>query len=264
MFAGFSQQALLHELLHAPHTAIIPLADTQFIERPGLWQVITPSLKQGGLNEVICSDIAGNDATIEATIDQAIAPYRKHDVRFRFTVCPGATPEDLGERLVRRGLFPSETIGLVCATDDLEATADYASDVTVEEVDLKNVDEFTHVMVEGWQMNASAGDALHRRMLADPARRNRLFVAKRNGALAAASGYVALDKSAQLIGAVTLPGHRGHGVYRALVHARLRHARARGIRLATTLARAETSAPILSRLQFHKVCSIWMYLSGQF
>lgn len=264
MFAGFSQQALIHELLHAPHTAIIPLADTQIVERPGLWQVITPSLKQGGMNEVICSEIAGDEAAIEAAIDRAIAPYRRHDVRFRFTVCPGATPEDLGERLVRRGLFPSETIGLVCATDDLDATADAASDVTVEEVDLKNVDDFTHVMVEGWQMNASAADALHRRMLADPARRQRLFIARRNGALAAASGYVALDKSAQLIGAVTLPGHRGHGVYRALVHARLRHARDRGIRLATTLARAETSAPILSRLQFHKVASIWMYLSGRF
>jgi GNAT superfamily N-acetyltransferase len=263
MFAGFSQEALVHELLHAPRAAIVPLPDTQISERPGMWQVVTPSLKQGGLNEVICSNLDGDDATIDATLDRAIAIFRQHDLQFRITVCPGATPSDLGQRLQRRGLVPSETLGMV-GTTEVPEIDELSGEVTVEEVDLSNVDDFTHVMVEGWQMSPAAADALHRRMLAQPARRSHLFIAKRAGELAGASGYVALERSAQLLGAVTLPDHRGHGVYRALVHARLRHARARGITLATTLARATTSAPILTRRNFHTVCSIWMYLSGPF
>jgi hypothetical protein len=42
----------LREVLEPPRRAFIPLSDTQVIERPGWLQLITPSLRQGGLNEV--------------------------------------------------------------------------------------------------------------------------------------------------------------------------------------------------------------------
>ncbi len=58
-----------------------------------------------------------------------------------------------------------------------------------------------------------------------------------------------------LFGGATLPAARGLGVYRALVHARLEDAAARGTPVAVTQAGRE-SRPILERLGFREVCRI--------
>ncbi len=55
---------------------------------------------------------------------------------------------------------------------------------------------------------------------------------------------------ARLNGAVTLPAHRGHGLYTAIVAARCRIAAAHGATLALSHAHQDTSAPILERLGF--------------
>jgi GNAT superfamily N-acetyltransferase len=119
--------------------------------------------------------------------------------------------------------------------------AEDAGQVAVDEVTLANVDEFTRVMAEGWEMDPGPLDVLHRRMLEDPARRNQSFIARHGGVAAAVASYAAAERSAYLIGAVALPAFRGRGLYRALVNARLRHAAARGLTLATSRARAATS-----------------------
>ena len=59
-----------------------------------------------------------------------------------------------------------------------------------------------------------------------------------------------------------LPAMRGRGVYRALIAARLRQALAAGIAVATTQARAGTSAPILARLGFVTLTEIEFYRRG--
>lgn len=252
MIAGFSFEDILHEALVAPRGALVPLPDTQIIERPGWWQMITPSLTRGGMNEVACTELPEESA--DAVIDETLATYARQGLRFRWTVRPGARPADLAERLARRGLERSEA--LVMARSTAGAPAEYDEFVTVEEVGPANVDDFTRVMAEGWGAEPGPLDALHRRLLADPAGRNRLFLARHRGAAAATASYMASERSAYLVGAVALPAHRGRGLYRALVHARLRHAEARGLALATSVARAETSAPILARLGFETVCSV--------
>jgi GNAT superfamily N-acetyltransferase len=78
---------------------------------------------------------------------------------------------------------------------------------------------------------------------------------------AATASYFAFPRSAHLLGGVVLPQHRGSGLYRALVAARLGHARARGISLATTHARESSSAPILERLGFATICRFQRYFS---
>jgi GNAT superfamily N-acetyltransferase len=60
------------------------------------------------------------------------------------------------------------------------------------------------------------------------------------------------------MGGVVLPALRGRGVYRALVSARLEHARSRGISLATCQA-GRMSAPILERLGFETVCRFLVF-----
>lgn len=253
MITGLSPEQLLHEVLVAPRAGLVPLADTQIIERPGWWQIITPSLAQGGMNEIDCSELPDGDA--EAIIDEALASYRRLGIRFRWMVGPGRTrPLDLAARLARHGLERSESFGMARPTSG--AAPEDGGAITVDEVGLANVDDFTRVMAEGWKMDAGPLDALHRRMLADPARRQHMFVARDEGVAAAVAGYVALDRSAYLVGAVALPGHRGRGLYRALVNARLRHAEAHGLAVATSVARAATSAPILARLGFESVCPI--------
>lgn len=252
MLAGFTHEELLHEALVAPRSAIVPLPDTKIIERPGWWQMITPSLTRGGMNEVACTELPEGEA--DAIIDETIASYRRLGLLFRWTVRPGDKPDDLAERLERRGLVRSEGLAMARATSGVPPADE--GPITVDEVTLANVDDFTHVMAEGWGADPAQLDPLHRKMLTDPASRSHLFVARYEGAAAAVAGYSALDRSAYLVGAVALPAHRGRGLYRALVNARLRHAEARGLPLATSVARSDTSAPILARLGFEVVASM--------
>ena len=58
-----------------------------------------------------------------------------------------------------------------------------------------------------------------------------------------------------LFGGAVLPEWRGRGVYKALVHARLRDAAERGTPVAVTQA-GSMSRPILERLGFREVCRI--------
>lgn len=259
MLAGFSKDEILHELFVAPRAALIPLPDTQIIERPGWWQLVTPSLRHGGLNEVMCTELA--DADADAVIDAALAPYQKNDAHFRWTLVPGSQPADIAERLARRGLIRSEALAMARHTADVPPPDAAASGLSVEAVTLANVDDYTRVMAEGWHSDPAPLDAQHRRMLAKP--EQRLFVVRKDGAAVAAGSYVALRRSAYFFGAVTLPAYRKHGIYRELVHARLRHAAEQGLKLATTLARAGTSAPILTQLGFALVSPIPLYVNFQ-
>jgi GNAT superfamily N-acetyltransferase len=67
---------------------------------------------------------------------------------------------------------------------------------------------------------------------------------------AGAGGYGLVNDVARFWGTAVVPEFRGRGVYRALVHARMAEARARGARLVLVKARESTSSPILQRLGF--------------
>ena len=141
------------------------------------------------------------------------------------------------------------------ATSDEPAS----SAIVVEEIDQSRIGELTRVLETGWSVAPGSLAALHRRYVEHPARRQRFFLARRDGEPAGAAGYVALERSAYLVGGVVLPEHRGRAVYAALVRARLAHAHARGLAVATSVAKESTSAPILAHLGFKTVCSISVY-----
>jgi len=75
------------------------------------------------------------------------------------------------------------------------------------------------------------------------------FAAIVDGAVAGVARAVDMAGGVALMGAVVLPAFRGHGAYRALVHARWRHAAARGTPLLVVQA-GPMSSPILERLGF--------------
>lgn len=63
-----------------------------------------------------------------------------------------------------------------------------------------------------------------------------------------------------LWGGSTLPAHRGQGVYTALLDARIRYARAIGLRYVGMYARVDTSAPIVIAKGFHVVGEMaWLF-----
>ncbi|MGN6106450.1 MAG: GNAT family N-acetyltransferase [Kofleriaceae bacterium] len=248
MLPAWPSSAIEDELFAMPRRAFVALADLRVIERPGWLQIVTPSFKRGGFNGV--SFCALDEAGVDAAIDAAIAEYHALGIQFRWTVTPDCRPADLAERLARRGLARSWSCGLARSTANLP---DAPSEVRVEEVDHATIDAYTRVMAEGWQDDPAPLAVAHAAVLAEPARRHRLYLAYCDGEPAAAASYVAFPRSAYLLGAVALPQFRRRGLYRALVIARLRAAAARGLELAISHAREETSAPVLERMGFERI-----------
>lgn len=286
MAAALSEQEILDEVMVVTRRSFPLLPDLRLIERPGWMQILTPSIKTGALNEVVFSALDERDA--DAVIDATVAEYRALGLKFRWSVGPGSAPADLGERLARRGLTGSWGRGMARATASPPGDHDPAVEVIatnatslgavvdavgrgtgrpttalldtddpaieVAEVDATTLGAFSDVMARGWEMDPGQTAELNAQIFAAPERRQHMFLAYRHGEPVATASYVAFPRSAYLIGGVVLPAHRGHGLYRALVVARLAHARARGIELATSHARESSSAPILERMGFATVC----------
>lgn len=244
------QDELLDEVLAGARAALVPLPDLRVIERPGWLQIVTPSFRAGGFNEVVFSVM--DEAEADAAIDSAIDEYRRLGIAFRWRVAPGSKPDDLADRLARRGLEQTMVRGMArSAADPPEPPS---GPVRVDEVDEQNLDLFTRVMAEGWGTDPGPLDAANRAIMGQSGRAHHLFLARYRDEPAAAATYVACPRSAYLLGGVVLPRFRGRGLYRALVGARLLHAAARGIQLATAQAREATSAPILEGVGFATVC----------
>ena len=257
MLAGWSNEELVHEALIAPRGAYVALPDTRVITRPGWFQLITPSLRRGGLNEVGHAVLAPDEA--DAVIDATIAEYARLGLLFRWSVPPDSAPEDLAERLAARGLDRGECVVMAGLTD---RAATPRAGVTVELVGADTVDEFNGAMARGWDMDPAPLAVLSHKLIAEPERGQFLFLARHQGEPAGTATYASVGRSAYLMGAVVLPQYRGLGLYRALIEARLSHAASRGLTLATSQARAETSAPILAHLGFVTVCRFPVFTSA--
>ena len=231
---------LVEEVLTASRRAQLCMPDTVVVERDGWYQVSTPSLTQGAVNEVVTWALDERDA--DRVVDETLAGYAGR--RFRWSVLPGA--EHLVERLAGRGLVRGEVWGMARDTSPIDAPPD----VAVERA--AGPEEFAGVMAEGWEMDGAPLEQLHRIAFAD--RRFRFCLARAGGEAGGCASYCALGTSAYLMGGVVLPRFRRRGLYRAMVSARLRDAAAEGIPLAVTHARASTSGPLLAHLGFEVVC----------
>ncbi|HYO65413.1 MAG TPA: GNAT family N-acetyltransferase, partial [Archangium sp.] len=102
----------------------------------------------------------------------------------------------------------------------------------------------------------------NRVVLTHPGRRHHFFLARYRGVPAGPAGLVTFERSVYLLGGVVLPAFRGRGLYRALVTGRLHYAAGRGIRFATTHARASTSGPLLERFGFETLCRFPIFTNG--
>jgi hypothetical protein len=238
-----SRDEILTEIIERPRNGYVPVPDLRVIKRPGWQQLITPSLKTGGLNEVSFAQLDAGD--IERVIDETIAEYRALGCRFMWRVGPDSTPA-LRDALARRGLAHTVSNGMARSTD-LAAVSD--ARITVEPVTAANIDAFTHATAEGWGMEPGPLAPVHARVLSHGTAHH-MFLARYDGEPAATAAAIVNPRSVYLVGGVTLARFRGRGMYRALVVARMQF----GVPLATSHARSDTSAPILERLGFETLC----------
>src|SRR5262249_19795941 len=88
--------------------------DTRIVERPGWYQIITPSAPRNTQNEIIFSQLEEKDA--DGVIDETIATYRACGQATKWSVGPWTRPSDFGERLARRGFQSWEVRGMGCYT----------------------------------------------------------------------------------------------------------------------------------------------------
>ncbi len=222
--------------------------DTRIIERPGWYQVVTPSAR-AYLNEVLLSQVEPEDA--ERIIDETIATYRESGARTRWNVGPRTQPPDFGRRLERRGFqaVPLRAMGIDTAT----AFEPPSGGIRVEEIDRGALDGFVVAMLRGWSMaedQVAEEVRTHAAALAREPRVIHFYGATMDGECVATAGLVLHADFGYFIGGQVHERARGLGLYRGLVAARLALLRARGMGYAVTHAYAATSAPILEHLGF--------------
>lgn len=254
------QRAKIEETFLAPVGCTLAARDTRIVERDGWYQVITPSSGSVVGNEIVVSRVAAADADV--VVRQTIATYAAAGVPFRWSVGPLTEPDGFGAILQAHGFRRSEGRGMAIAPADWVA-GDARPDVEVEPITAETLGEYLATSNAGWELPAASGDDAtarlddHVRALATG--RYHLFLARRGGEPAGSAGFITKPRSAYLVGGVVLSAHRGTGVYRALLDARLRGIAALGLPLATTMARESTAAPILARLGFETLFHSQMY-----
>ncbi|GAA0622251.1 hypothetical protein HPO96_28460 [Kribbella sandramycini] len=177
--------------------------------------------------------------------------------KLRWWVDARTAPSDTAEALLRNGFRQIEELEiLACDVTDVEALAErleVPSDVQVRAAaDLETIQRAAAVDTEifGWSGPTQRALELEFAAVTRGERSSPRFVAEIDGELVASSGYTLMGDIVGLWGAGVLEKARGRGVYRALIAARCRAARADGAELALVTARTTTSAPTLRRAGF--------------
>jgi GNAT superfamily N-acetyltransferase len=243
--------------IQAPLAAGYVHPDTQVVEKPGWFQVITPSA-QGFLNEIAYSVVEPEDA--ERVIDDSIATYRALRKPVKWSVGPWTRPADFVERLRRRGFFGWDVRGMGIAT---AASIAAPSAIEIVEVDASTVDHYVELTLRGWSAPMDQIETVRQAHLASlrhEPRTMHFFGAILNGQWVGTASLMVRGTYGYLYLTQVLEQARGKGAYRALVAARLAALRARGIEYAVTQAREATSAPILEHFGFETLfrSSCWM------
>jgi hypothetical protein len=234
------------EAIAAMARAYFPMPGQHVIARPDWFQVITPSVHHGTLNGIERARVRGD---VDAIIDAAIGEYRALGCKFRWTVPPGSAPDDLGERLERRGLARREIVAMARVSSKPLAEV---GGVTVERVTLETLDAFVGVMSSGWGGDLGEVRAQYEAGFEHQA----MHLARIGGEPAGGATTHVFARSAYLRGGVVLPQFRRRGVYRAMVAARVAACEREVV---TSAANPETSAPILARMGFIEVARYAAY-----
>src|SRR6185437_1590051 len=178
---------------------------------------------------------------------------------------PSTQPPNVSDLLAARGLKP--TIfweGL--ALQDLAWPYPDPPEVRVEQLSAENVDDYITVSMRDYMSEDVRIErmAAAKRLIADGQREASVFIAYYNGEPAGCSVMRVEPRGVvYLRNAFVLDAFQGRGLYVAMVGARLAHARAAGCLAAVVQAQRQSSAPILKKRGFVKVCELVGHTRGE-
>jgi hypothetical protein len=193
---------------------------------------------------------------------QELVPAEKRRV---WWVGPGARPNTIGELLLARGFTLARDGPEVRAMVLTAAPPDLVAGVEVRRVG--SYDDFAAAREVQWEAfgvpeDRRAAQREHMRTEYDDSVEHGIpvtFLASLDGRPAATGMAIPSDRGIFLVAGATASWARGRGLYRALVRARWDFAVERGTPALVTDAIVTTSYPILQRLGFTEVCTIWRY-----
>lgn len=219
-------------------------------ETPQLVRHIAPD----GEGMILYSNLNVNNA--EAVIQEEIAHFERRGCDFSWVVFRHDRPADLKERLLAHGFIseaPEEI--MVLEIDDLSPLPMKPVGFDVRKIsDIDKIDDILSIRQQVWQGDySSMAQALSKRLTEAP-ESLALYVAYVDGkpASTAQISFYQNGNFAGLVKAATLPAYRGRGLYRALVAARVREAKRRGVRFVDADA-SPMSQPILRKLGFESL-----------
>jgi hypothetical protein len=209
-------------------------------------------------HEIPFSALTTEDA--EAEITAQVAHYRALGCRVEWTVYAHDSPADLCQRLARHGfeIGPREAI-MVLDTEQHPPWLAAASPHRIERlVEPERLQQFQKLAEE---IFGGSRDAIAKELataLAEGTSELSGYLGF-DGSTAASVGRLSVSPRslfAGLYGGGTLEGHRGRGLYRAMVAERVKEAMRHGARY-MRVAALPTSQPILERLGFRELTHAW-------
>jgi hypothetical protein len=132
--------------------------DNEVIQDPHWFQIVTRSTPSLMANGVMRCEI--DDGTIDERIKKAIEIYRTNHLPFHWTVASSSRPHDLTNRLLAAGMsLGAVTPGFI--GDPNKIKIDEPSNVTVEPLSAKTLDEYTALLAHSAFVEEHALKRLH-------------------------------------------------------------------------------------------------------
>ena len=231
-------------------------------DQDGVLWIETP-IRSLPYNAVVRTHLEGDHA--DSILERLLARYRARGVDFMWLVHPTATPSDLGERLIARGLLPVEhATGMSLQLS--EWTANEPA-VHVEEVtDETSLATYANLIMQYWEIPAHEQGLvsdLNKYWSAGRTSGHR-FVAFADDGVPLGKGYLSLEGPpgvAAIFGMSVLPEARGRGVGAAITVAMLNRAKAAGC-VRAVLHSSERAVNLYRRAGFVPRCPLTAYATS--
>jgi GNAT superfamily N-acetyltransferase len=218
--------------------------------QPGLtFLTVPPPGPTAGFVVYTRLDPAAADQAIQSTIDF----FRGYGGEFDWKVYEHDTPPDIKQRLLAHGFVPEE-VEEVLALDLQTVPASFwdSSPVTVQKLtDPEQLGDVTRIEAGVWNESFASLEAMLSGEMQETADQISVYVAYAGGKPASCAWirFYPERQFAELYGGATLRDQRGQGLYTALVKARAREARGRGVRF-LVVDTSPMSGPVLKKLGF--------------
>lgn len=229
-------------------------SDGYKLQSPECIQFVSPAIAQGAMNSVVRARF--NPDEMDQRIAEILKPYEELGRNCWWMIGPNSTHrEQLETKLIQRGfVLEHDAWGLAIETDR-RMDVDVNPRITVERVSADSLDDFIRATREDGEVN-DRYRSYCRWIMKEHGDRLELYLARVDGVPAGSGLIQLLDGTANLVSGTVRSPFRRQGAYRALVNARISRLRELGVSTAVVLSKAHTSAPILLRMGFEKVCSL--------